>query len=340
MTQRQSSASLAPLTTLQTRVSSAHLLTLSSLSDLPALLAQATAPVLVLGGGSNVVFAADYPGTIILNRLMGIEILSATDASVHLRVGAGEVWDDLVATAVSNHWWGIENLSAIPGRVGAAPVQNIGAYGVELADVVVGVHVYSPPAQAAHFLSVTDCQFGYRDSIFKGALKGKVIITAIELKLSRQPRRQLGYAGLTTALASAGVDPEQASLAAIRAAVVAVRASKLPDPTVAPNVGSFFKNPVVSGGKLQSLQSVFPDLVYYPQPNGSAKLAAGWMIDQLGWKGRQRGHARVHAEQALVLIADDGDTADLLALADEIRGDVQQRFGVALEIEPEIVAID
>lgn len=330
-------ASLAELTTLGTRVTSAQLLTLSRLTDLPALLAQATVPVMVLGGGSNVVFAADFPGTIILNRLMGLEVLSESEDWVQIRVGAGEIWDDLVAATVANGWWGIENLSAIPGRVGAAPVQNIGAYGVELADALVGVHVYSYREQAASFLSVNDCNFGYRDSIFKGELKGQVIITAIELKLSRFPRPQLDYAGLSVALAQDNIEPQQASLPAIRAAVAAVRASKLPNPAEAPNVGSFFKNPLVSAAQLQSLLSSFPNLVHYPQPDGSAKLAAGWMIDQLGWKGQRRGSARVHAQQALVLIAENGDTADLLTLAVAIREDVLQRFGVALEIEPEII---
>ena len=294
-------------------------------------------PWLVIGGGSNLVLAADFHGLVILNRLRGIECLQGADDSVLVRIAGGENWDALVAHCLQQGWYGLENLSAIPGTVGAAPVQNIGAYGVELRDFLESVEILSLPDGETRILHRDDCRFGYRDSIFKHAWRDRCLITHITLRLSRTPALKLDYGEIRAELAvrgwaEAGLTPQQ-----LRQIIIDVRARKLPDPVLLPNVGSFFKNPIVTREQLLLLQRQWPDIVHYPVDERRVKLAAGWLIDRLGWKGRRLGQARVHERQALVLINQGENAVDLLALAHEIQQDVKTRFGVDLEPEPRVI---
>jgi len=307
----------------------------TDVEQLPALIkfsSQHNLPWWVLGGGSNVVLPARLRGVVLLMRTRGIALLQENDTYVEIGVAAGENWDDLVATCVDNGWYGLENLSLIPGSCGAAPVQNIGAYGVEIAQLVAAVEYFDIHVQRLVTLDNAACEFSYRDSVFKHALRGKAIITRLQLRLSKVADINLDYPALRSQFA---VDARPAPRE-VRQAVIAVRRSKLPDPAVLPNVGSFFKNPVISAARFRDLQKEDAKLVHYPQADGSVKLAAGYLVDRCGWKGRQHGPVRVHELQALVLINGGGATAaDFLRAADAIRADVAAHYGVTLEIEPD-----
>jgi UDP-N-acetylmuramate dehydrogenase len=309
-------------------------------AQLPSLFAFATErglPWWVLGGGSNVILPARLHGIVLLMRTRGITQLSGNareDDQVDISVAAGENWDDVVAHCVANRWHGLENLSLIPGSCGAAPVQNIGAYGVEVAQFITAVDYFDVRTQCFATLDNAGCEFSYRDSIFKHALRGRVIITGVQLRLHRMARVNLEYPALRAQFA-AGVSPTPAQ---VRDAVIALRRSKLPDPAQLPNVGSFFKNPIIPHAQFLALQQQDSRLVHYPQADGSVKLAAGYLIDQCGWKGRDDGRVRVHDQQALVLINRGGAAArDMLHTAAAIRADVAARYGVTLEIEPDVV---
>ncbi len=307
-------------------------------TDLPALreaLADARAaglPVIVLGEGSNVVLRGDLPGLTVIPAFDGIDYLDESADQVRVRVGAGVVWDRLVADTVARGWGGLENLSLIPGTAGAAPFQNIGAYGVELADCLESVDTVAVADGRAGRFRADQCEFGYRDSLFKSRRRGEFIITGITLRLHRHGARRVDYGGLAERFA--GQDPRTLAPATVRAAVIELRQSKLPDPAVLPNAGSFFKNPVVSAAELARLKADYPKLVSFPHPDG-AKLAAGWLIEDAGWKGRRLGPVGMHRDQALVLVNQGGARADdVLALAAAVREDVLARFGVTLEQEP------
>lgn len=285
---------------------------------------------LVLGSASNVLLPERLDLTVLRLKNDAIDILEQDDCSVVLKVGAGRLWDDLVAYCVAHDWCGLENLSLIPGTVGAAPVQNIGAYGVELADVLVSVRAFDFQTGQFTELSLPQCQFGYRDSLFKREA-GRFVMTQVILRLSKQPAFKLDYGDLRARLG----EHSSPTLAQVRAAICAVRSAKLPDPAVLPNVGSFFKNPVVAAGKFVRLHDEFPTLVAYPQGDGQFKLAAGWLIEQAGWKGRDLGPVGMHQQQALVLVNRGGATRqDVEALSRAVRDSVLLKFGVALEQEP------
>jgi UDP-N-acetylmuramate dehydrogenase len=278
----------------------------------------------VLGGGSNILFTGDYHGTLLRCTGRALELSEGG----RVRVQAGMVWDDFVAWSVENGLWGAENLSHIPGTVGAAPVQNIGAYGVEAKDIIESVEVYIPEKGELRVMAAAECGFGYRDSVFKRGLRG--VITAVDFRLSRAPQPRLDYGSLYEMEA-------EPTLANIRRAVVGIRSSKLPDPTVQGNAGSFFKNPVVPDGVAHRLCEEYPDMPIYDAGAGFAKLAAGWLIDRAGWKGRSSGRVGVHPGQALVLVNLGGATgAEVLDLAGRIRDDVRTRFGVEIEMEVNI----
>lgn len=291
-------------------------------------------PVTVLGGGSNVVLAGDVAGLVIQIGIRGIEVVAERDDSVDIAIGAGENWHDLVTHCLARGWYGLENLALIPGSVGAAPVQNIGAYGVELRQFLVALEALTIDSVDTRLLDRESCGFGYRDSIFKGAARDRYVITAVTLRLSRIPRVVLDYPSLRQALAGAKqITPEQ-----VYEAVCRLRRERLPDPAQLPNAGSFFKNPVVSAEFAEVLAARFPGLVEFPQADGRVKLAAGWLIDHAGWKGASRAGAGVHTEQALVLVnRGHCDGRALLALAGEIQADIRQRFGVQLELEPRVI---
>lgn len=290
-------------------------------------------PLLLLGGGSNLVFCGDWPGLVLQYTHSEINLVAAQGDEVFIRVGAGVVWHQFVVYASAQGWHGLENLALIPGSVGAAPVQNIGAYGVELDRYVDAVEVVDIENGELSQLSAADCQFGYRDSIFKHSAKGRFVITAVTFKLSTHFSPVLSYPALLEALPTREPTPQQ-----LIASVIAVRQSKLPDPAVIPNAGSFFKNPLVASDKVAQLKSQYPDMPIYDVNPMVKKLPAAWLIDRAGWRGKALGPVAMHDKQALVLTNPHGGNGkDILTLANAIAADVEARFGVVLEIEPQCV---
>lgn len=303
---------------------------LAELSDL----ADRYSHVFILGGGSNVVLAAQLDCLVVKVETRGIQVWSETRDEIVIEAQAGEVWHDFVHSCVTNGWAGLENLALIPGTVGAAPVQNIGAYGVELAQRFHSLLAWDLHNRRMVEISRADCCFSYRDSFFKRAQTGRWLIVAVRFRLPKPWQPVLDYPDLKQhpVLVQAGqsVTPQQ-----IFDAVCEVRQRKLPDPAVLGNAGSFFKNPIVTAVQYETLKRLHPELVAYPQEQGLYKLAAGWLIDNAGWKGRRMGAVGVHDRQALVLVNYGGAAArDIIALADAIRADVAARFSVHLEQEP------
>jgi UDP-N-acetylmuramate dehydrogenase len=300
---------------------------LAALKDLPA-------PLHILGGGSNVLLTGPLLGTVVLVSIKGIHIIREDESHVWIRCGAGEVWHDFVRYAIGNNFGGIENLALIPGTVGAAPIQNIGAYGVEIKECLEDLSVWRLDLQKSEVYTAAQCRFGYRDSIFKTELKGKVLITSVTFRLNKHSDLNTSYGAIRDELKHMSVAP---SVQSVAEAVINIRRSKLPDPAEIGNAGSFFKNPVVSQSWYESLRENFPDVPAYEAGNGKKKIAAGWLIEQSGWKGFRQGDAGVHARQALVLVnygAAKGD--ELLSLSDRIMRSVEDRFGISLEREVQI----
>lgn len=298
---------------------------------------QSNTPYLILGGGSNILFTQDYPGTIICNRIGGIEMQEASDNTVLVTAGAGVVWHDLVTQCVQKGWGGIENLALIPGTCGAAPIQNIGAYGVELKDVFHSLQALDVDTGAIHTFQADACQFGYRDSIFKSTHKGKYIILNITLRLHKAPHTlKTEYGAIMDALRTK--DIAAPGIQDIMEAVMHIRSTKLPDPKVTGNAGSFFKNPEIPDAQAKVLKDQFPGMVTYPTGAGMQKLAAGWLIEHCGWKGHREGDAGVHPKQALVLV-NYGQTSgnDIVQLAHKIQDSVESTFGIRLTPEVNIL---
>lgn len=284
-------------------------------------------PVLILGEGSNVLFLKDYAGTVIINRIMGIEVTETPEAWL-LHVGSGENWHQLVQFTLENDMPGLENLALIPGCAGSSPIQNIGAYGVELQRVCHYVDCIELASGRKQRLSASECRFGYRDSIFKHEYQDRYAIVAVGLRLSRTWHPVLTYGDLTR------LDPQTVTPRQVFDAICHMRMTKLPDPKVNGNAGSFFKNPVISAEQSQALLAAFPNAPHYPQADGSMKLAAGWLIDQCQLKGKTIGGAAVHRQQALVLINDkDATSEDVVQLAHYVRQQVGERFNVWLQPE-------
>lgn len=296
-----------------------------------------TVPLLVLGGGSNILLTSDFQGVVLHSAILGIDIVDESGDDVIVAVGAGVEWDSLVSWSVENGLGGLENLSLIPGSVGASPVQNIGAYGVELKDVFFKAEgVYIESGELFN-ISAQGCEFGYRYSVFKGPLKNKAIITRVLFKLSRKPVFKLDYGTVRDEVNRMG----GASLKNIRNAIVKIRNSKLPDTTIFGNAGSFFKNPLIPGSQLNLLKIKFPDIPFYEaEPAEMVKVPAGWLIEKAGWKGKSIGKAGVHHQQALVLVNLGGANGrDILNLAQKIESDVQQLFNIDLEKEVNVVGL-
>jgi len=308
----------------------AQLQQLSQLSELTDL------PRLILGGGSNLILTRDFPGLVLHIASTGRERVREDEQFIYVRAAAGEVWHDFVLWTLAQGWGGLENLSLIPGSVGAAPMQNIGAYGVELKDSFHSLSWFEFATGTIHTLTHADCQFAYRDSVFKHALRDQGVILDVTFALAKQWQAKLGYGEVANALQEVEkLTPQQ-----ISAAICAIRHSKLPDPNVIGNAGSFFKNPLVSAEVCAALLARFPHLVNYPQTDGQYKLAAGWLIELAGWKGRvlDGGRVGVYQKQALVLVNLGGATgSEVIALAQKIQADVQLQFGVSLEIEPVLI---
>jgi UDP-N-acetylmuramate dehydrogenase len=293
---------------------------------------------LILGGGSNVLLVEDYPGLVIINRILGKQLLQEEGQEVIVECKSGENWHDVVLWSLEQGWYGLENLSLIPGTVGAAPMQNIGAYGVELKDVFHSLIACNLHTGQLDTFYPDDCQFGYRESVFKHTLKNGYFIYAVRFQLRRNPSVTLSYGDIVQTLQSFGITPDKATPKDVSHAVIAIRQSKLPDPSVLGNAGSFFKNPVVSSDTFLQLQARFPDIKGY-ENGGEVKLAAGWLIEHCGWKGKKIKHCGSHEKQALVLVNYGNATGmDVLQLAKDIRASVKQTFDLLLEFEVNIIA--
>ena len=306
----------------------------SSVSELQSFLSakEYSLPLLHIGGGSNLLFLSDFKGTILHSAIKGIDITEESDEWIDIKVGAGEVWDDFVSYTVSKGFYGAENLSIIPGEVGASAVQNIGAYGVEAKDIILTVHTVRISDSSERVFSNEECRYSYRNSIFKGEMKGQYIVTHVTFRLRKSPVFHLSYGNISSELEKRNLSP---SLANIRDIIIEVRRSKLPEPEELGNAGSFFMNPMVSMQKFKQLESEFPDIPHYPVDENTVKIPAGWMIDRCGWKGRNIGPAGVYHKQALVLVNLGGATGkDISCLADEIIKSVYEKFGV--DIHPEV----
>lgn len=288
----------------------------------------------VLAGGNNILFTEDYDGVLLTPAARQIALVSDDGDEVRLRVDAGVEWDDLVEWAVQRGLWGIENLSLIPGKAGAAPVQNIGAYGCEAKDAIRRVEMYCVETGTVLTLDAAHCGFGYRESVFKHDLKGRAIITAVEIALSHTPRPRLGYGDVEREVEARG----GATLRNIREAICSIRRAKLPDPAVLGNAGSFFKNPVVEASVAENLLKAYPDMPHYPAPEGREKLAAGWLIDRAGMKGHRAGNVGVHERQALVIVNHgDATGGEVIAFARTVQARVREKFGIEIDTEVNIL---
>jgi UDP-N-acetylmuramate dehydrogenase len=293
-------------------------------------------PLFILGGGSNILLTKDFNGFVLKNELQGIEVLHEDPDHVYVRAGAGENWHSFVLYCIQRNWAGLENLSLIPGSVGASPMQNIGAYGVELEDRFHSLEAWHIVERKVYSFSKSDCEFAYRDSVFKHRHKDQFVILNVTFQLLKKPIFHTSYGAITEELSK--MDVRDLSIQAISQAVINIRSSKLPDPKQIGNAGSFFKNPTVSKNKFDSLKQILPDIVGHPQSNGDIKLAAGWMIEQCGWKGFRSGDAGVHEKQALVLVNyGHANGNDILELSEKIMKSVKEKFSVNLEREVNII---
>ena len=291
-------------------------------------------PILIIGKGSNILFRSNFEGLVIHPSIQGVELVSEDTNYVYLRVGAGVTWDDFVAYSVKQGWGGIENLSLIPGSVGAAPIQNIGAYGVEVKDCIYQVEAFD--YQQMRFLSFPnqECAFGYRNSIFKQELKGRIIITHVTFRLQKQPLFSTRYTDVEEELAKY----TDINLQNIREAIIAIRRRKLPDHFVTGNAGSFFKNPIVPSSLANSIKQQYGNIKIFPEDSDNVKIPAAWLIEQCGWKGKRVGNVGVHTNQALVLINHGNGTGqEVLQLAKAIQESVFNTFSIHLEMEVNVV---
>ena len=331
----QSGISLKPYNTFGIAARAERFAILRSEEDLRTILRANIAPLHLLGGGSNVLLTKDLPGLVLRNELKGIHVEKETETEVIISAGAGELWHELVLWSLAHNFGGLENLSLIPGTVGAAPIQNIGAYGAELKDVFEKLEACDLERGERRIFRAEDCRFGYRNSIFKNELKGRCLITRVWLRLSKSPTLNLSYRILADSLRNKGItDP---GVCEVSETVIAIRQSKLPDPARIGNAGSFFKNPEVPVQLYQSLKENYPDLPAFPLPgnDGQVKLAAAWLIEKAGWKGRRIGDAGVHEKQALVLVNyGNASGIDILNLAREIQHDILEKF--AIDLQPEV----
>ncbi len=315
----------------------AHWAPFGSETELRSILKGAPRPWMVLGGGSNVVFVRDWPGTLLHNRIQGFKVLRTFRRKVWVQAGGGDSWHQLVLWALAQGFGGLENMSLIPGTVGAAPIQNIGAYGVELKDVFVRLEAVHLESGKKRIFYQHDCRFGYRDSLFKHEAKGQYAITRVTFSLTLPPHRvNIQYGDIRRQLDSMGVT--RPDINDVSQAVIAIRSSKLPDPAVIGNCGSFFKNPELAVDAWAQLKEKYPETPHFPLPEGRVKVPAGWLIEQCGWKGKRVGNTGAYDKQALVLVNHGNATgAEVKALAEAIQASVAERFGVRLETEVNLI---
>jgi len=291
---------------------------------------------LILGGGSNILFTKNFDGIVLRNEIKGIQIVKENDNHVYVKAGAGENWHQFVMYCVENNYAGIENLSLIPGNVGASPMQNIGAYGVEIKDVFYELEAFHKQEKVIEKFSLEDCAFGYRESVFKNKYKDQFIITSVTYRLNKKPSFNTSYGAITQELEKMG--EKELSIQAISQAVINIRTSKLPDPKEVGNAGSFFKNPIISNKQYLQLKETFPHIVAFPASGDHTKLAAGWLIEQCGWKGYRKGDAGCYPKQALVLVNYGAALGkEIFDLSEEILESVENKFGIQLEREVNIV---
>ena len=329
---------LQDVTTFHAKVFAKYYTVFSSVEFLKQILSSPevkSMPYIILGGGSNVLFTGNFDGVIIRNAIEGIDIIKEEGDSVFVKANAGERWHDVVLYSVSRNYGGIENLSLIPGTVGAGPIQNIGAYGVELKDVLQEVEAMNIHTLEIRKFSNAECKFGYRDSIFKEEEKGNYIILSVTLKLSKNPKVNVSYGTLNKELEAMGVT--HPTIKDVSNAVIKIRSSKLPDPDKIGNAGSFFKNPVIPNNQFENIKVSHPNIVSFPATEGHTKLAAGWLIEQCGWKGKRIGDAGVHKDQAMVLVNYANATGkEIYELSAQIINSVKEKFGIELEREVNI----
>ncbi|MEP7265726.1 MAG: UDP-N-acetylmuramate dehydrogenase [Bacteroidota bacterium] len=335
----QEAVSLKPYNTFGIDVSANRFVEVTSAEELITLLKNeehSTQPLLILGGGSNLLLTKDFNGLVIKNSINGIAVTTEDDDYVFVKAGAGEVWHHFVLFCIENNLAGVENLSLIPGNVGAGPMQNIGAYGVELKDVFQQLEALHIKDRTMKIFSKEECRFGYRESVFKNVVKGQYIITSVTFRLNKIPVLNTSYGAIEQELQRMGV--KEPTIKSVSDAVIHIRRSKLPDPAVLGNAGSFFKNPEIEMEHYEKVKLQHPGLVAYPAAEGRMKVAAGWLIEQCGWKGKRVGNTGSHKDQALVLVNYGGAKGnEIFDLALDIKRSVQERFGI--DIEPEVNVI-
>jgi len=295
-----------------------------------------TLPVLILGGGNNILFTKNFEGCVLKIRIMGIEPIEENDDFIFIKANAGEDWDDFVAYCTNKNYGGLENLSLIPGQVGSSPIQNIGAYGTEVKDVISEVHTFNTSTKETEIFKNDQCQFGYRNSIFKSQLKETHIITGVVFKLNKNPILNTNYESVHKELILKGII--QPTIQDIREIICDIRKNKLPDPQLIGNAGSFFKNPTIDKQLFEDIKEKNPEVVSFALENEKYKIAAGWLIEKCGWKGYREGDAGVHEKQALVLVNHgNAQGAQILSLADKIKQNIIDTFGIELEFEVNII---
>lgn len=330
----QENISLKPFTTFGIDKKAKFFTTVETLDELKAALLAAKEkqlPVFILGGGSNILLTQDIDGLVIKLEIKGINLVKEDGDQLWVEVGAGEMWHELVLHSIAQDWAGLENLSLIPGTVGASPMQNIGAYGVEIKDVFDSLQAMHRETLEMQSFNAEACQFGYRESVFKQTFKDQFVITSVTFRLSKTPNFHLEYGAIREVLAANDID--QPSIRAISDAVIQIRQSKLPDPKEIGNAGSFFKNPTIPSAHFDALKASYPSIPGYPSAEG-VKVAAGWLIEQTGWKGKRIGEVGVHAKQALVLVNYGGGTGEeIKKLSEQIQASVYDKFGVQLQAE-------
>lgn len=336
----QSDVDLKPYNTLNVSAKAKLFASVETETELQELLNQSIASdesVFVLGGGSNVLFVDDYDGLVIHVDISGREVVKETSENVWLKIGAGENWHRTVRYCVEKGWGGIENLSLIPGLAGAAPIQNIGAYGVELVDVFESLDAVELKSGEKRIFKKDECQFGYRESIFKNELKGRLVVTSIVLRLSKNPVVNTSYGAVQAKLEEKGI--ANPTIRDVSDTIIEIRNSKLPKPEDLGNAGSFFKNPVVPEAIYNKLQRKYPEVPGYPVDDSQVKVPAGWLIEETGWKGKVVGNTGTYKQQALVIV-NHGDATgrEILQLAESIRESVKEKFGI--ELVPEVNIID
>jgi UDP-N-acetylmuramate dehydrogenase len=328
--------SLKSFNTFGINISTKLFASFSNTNELSEILRNKNEHKLILGGGSNILFTKNYDGLVLKNEIAGIEKINEDDAHVYVRAGAGVGWHEFVLYCINNDFAGVENLSLIPGSVGASPMQNIGAYGVEIKDVFHELEAYNIEDKKLVSFSKNDCAFGYRESIFKNKYKGQFVITSVTFQLNKIPVYNTSYGAIETELEKMGV--QSLSIKAISDAVINIRQSKLPDPKIIGNAGSFFKNPTIQNTQFEKLKTLFPNIVGYAVRENETKLAAGWLIEQCGWKGYRKGDAGCHEKQALVLVNyGNAIGEEILQLSGEIIDSVKLMFDVELHREVNIV---